>query len=143
MRQFAKDYYSPSACLYHYLHMARGNFREYLQGDIVWVKKYFYVLRPLFAMQWIEQGLGIVPTDFNVAVEKLPLDTDLRKAIANLLENKRAGNELDKGEKIPIISNFIESELARWESSEIPKSFVHSHDGKLDDFFRASIKEVW
>ena len=42
LRQFAQKYYSPSACLYHYLHMARGNFRDYLQGDVVWVKKYFY-----------------------------------------------------------------------------------------------------
>ena len=25
MREFAQAYYSPSACLYHYLHMARGN----------------------------------------------------------------------------------------------------------------------
>ena len=79
MRQLAKEYSLPSVCLYHYLHMARGNFREYLQGDIVWVKKYFYVLRPLLAMIWIENGLGIVPTDFNVVVEKLQLDPELKK----------------------------------------------------------------
>jgi len=143
MRQFAKEYYSPSACLYHYLHMARGNFREYLQGDIVWVKKYFYVLRPILAMKWIEEERGIVPTDFNIAVEKLTLAAELKEAIAKLLESKRAGDELDKGEKIPAISNFIESELGRWENSEIPKSVVASNGSKLDEFFRESIKEVW
>lgn len=143
MRQLAKEYYSPSACLYHYLHMARGNYREYLQGDIVWVKKYFYVLRPILAMKWIEEGRGIVPTDFNVAVEKLALTGELKEAIANLLESKRAGNELDKGEKIPAISNFIESELARWENTEILKSINTSHASNLDEFFRHSINEVW
>jgi len=143
MRQFAKEYYSPSACLYHYLHMARGNFREYLQGDIVWVKKYFYVLRPILAMKWIEEGRGIFPTDFNIAVEKLTLAAELKEAIAKLLESKRVGNELDKGEKIRAISNFIESELERWENSEISKSVVASHDTKLDEFFRENIKEVW
>lgn len=143
MRQLAREYYSPSACLYHYLHMARGNFRDYLQGDIVWVKKYFYVLRPILAMKWIEEGYGIVPTDFNITLEKLALNAELKEAVSNLLESKRSGNELDKGEKIPVISNFIQSELERWEHAEIPKSFVASQGDKLDDFFRESIKEVW
>jgi len=143
LRQLAKEYYSPSACLYHYLHMAHGNFREYLQGDTVWVKKYFYVLRPILAMKWIEEERGIVPTDFNVVVEKLDLTSELKESIAKLLESKRAGNELDKGDRIPAISNFIESELARWENSEISKSIIASHGAKLDEFFRESIKNVW
>lgn len=143
MRQLAKEFYSPAACLYHYLHMARGNFREYLQGDMVWVKKYFYVLRPILAMKWIEEGRGIAPTDFNVPLETLALPVEFTQAVANLLENKRAGNELDKGEKIPAISDFIESELARWETSAIPKSIVAPHGDRLDVFFRESIQEVW
>ena len=64
MRELAKTYYSPSACIYHYLHMAQGNVREYLKGDRVWVKKYFYVLRPILAIKWIEQGYGVAPTSF-------------------------------------------------------------------------------
>jgi predicted nucleotidyltransferase len=143
MRELAKEYYSPSACLYHYLHMAHGNFREYLQGDIVWVKKYFYVLRPLLAMKWIEEGLGIVPTDFNVTLEKLALPVGLKESVATLIESKRSGNELDKGEKIPVISDFIESELERWENSKFPKSVVAPLGNKLNEFFRESIKEVW
>ncbi len=77
MRELASVYYSPSACLYHYLHMARGNFREYLKGEEVWVKKYFYVLRPILAMNWIEKELGVVPTDFNVLVEKLVTEPEV------------------------------------------------------------------
>jgi hypothetical protein len=63
--------------------------------------------------------------------------------ISALLASKRSGNELDKGEKIPAISSFIESELERWEDSEIAKSIVASHSNGLDQFFRESIKEVW
>ena len=37
--------YSPKATLYHYFHMAKNNYREYLKGPEVWVKKYLYVLR--------------------------------------------------------------------------------------------------
>ncbi len=32
MRALTSTYYSPKACMYHYLHMARGNYREYLRG---------------------------------------------------------------------------------------------------------------
>jgi predicted nucleotidyltransferase len=57
--------------MYHYMHMARNNVREYLKGERVWTKKYFYVLRPLLAVQWIERGLGVVPTEFQRLVDEL------------------------------------------------------------------------
>jgi predicted nucleotidyltransferase len=56
--------YSPTACMYHYMHMARGNFRNYLKGDTVSVKKYFYVLRPILAIKWIEISSEVVPMEF-------------------------------------------------------------------------------
>ncbi len=143
LRLLAEEYYSPSVCLYHYLHMARGNFRDYLQGETVWVKKYFYVLRPILAMIWIEKGLGIVPTDLNVTVAGLQLDPELKAAISLLLERKLAGDELDRGERIPIISNFLESELSRWENSEIPRRMPETSFDKLDVFFRDCIETVW
>ena len=54
------------------------------------------------------------------------------EAVFKLLERKRSGTELDQGEKIPAISAFIESELARWENSEISKSIVAPAGTNLD-----------
>ncbi len=143
MRQIAKDYYSPSACLFHYLHMARGNYRDYLQGDTVWVKKYFYVLRPILAMNWIEKGLGIVPTDFTILVDRLSLDQNLKEAIHNLRKSKLSGDELDKGPKIPAISDFIDAELNRWANLEFPMNSIAYDVDKLNHIFRSSLDEVW
>ena len=42
MRQLMPVYYSPIACAHHYLHMVQGNYREYLNGEQVWLKKYFW-----------------------------------------------------------------------------------------------------
>ena len=39
-------YFSSKRGLYHYIHMAAGNYREYIKGDMIKAKKYFYVLRP-------------------------------------------------------------------------------------------------
>lgn len=47
------DYFFASAGIYHYLNTAKSNYREYLKGETVRLKKYFYVLRPLLACKWI------------------------------------------------------------------------------------------
>lgn len=46
-------YFSSKRGLSHYLSMAGGNYREYLKGDMVKAKKYFYVLRPILTCRWI------------------------------------------------------------------------------------------
>lgn len=143
LRKLALGYYSPSAGLYHYLHMARGNFRDYLKGEVVWIKKYFYVLRPILAMNWIERGWGVVPTDFNVLVDKLVTEPALRTEIKGLLAAKRAGAELDQGPRIEPISQFIECELGRWETHEIMHHKRPAFTDQLDDLFRASLAEAW
>ena len=52
-RDLMMHYFSPKKTLYHYVSMAEGNYREYLKGDLVKAKKYFYALRPVLACQWI------------------------------------------------------------------------------------------
>jgi predicted nucleotidyltransferase len=80
LRRILPQFYSPKACFYHYLYMARGNVRECLRGDTVWRKKYFYVLRPLLAMRWIDQELGPVPIEFKRLVDATVHDAGLRRA---------------------------------------------------------------
>ena len=143
MRELLPIYYSPTSCMHHYLHMARGNYREYVRGEQVWVKKYFYLLRPILAINWIEQGLGTAPTDFNVMVNRLVTNQELRDAIEKLLAEKRSGAELHYGARIPAISDFIESELARLENFEIPRESREFPFEPLNEIFRQGIHEAW
>jgi predicted nucleotidyltransferase len=142
MRELAGRYYSATASAYHYLHMARGNYREYLKGERVWLKKYFYVLRPILAVKWIEQGLGIVPTEFDVLVDSLVTDGLLKKEINALIEAKRNGAELDDGPQIAPINRFLEQELNRFSKYQIDheKHFAPMED--LDRIFLSALKEV-
>ena len=55
LRELIPVFYSPVSCMYHYLHMSEGNFRKYLGGEDVSLKKYFYALRPVLACRWIER----------------------------------------------------------------------------------------
>ena len=64
--------------------MAQGNFKDYLRGDVVWVKKYFYVLRPLLAVRWIDQGRGPVPMLFTDLLATIPDEPTVVSAIEEL-----------------------------------------------------------
>lgn len=143
MRELAKTYYSPSACIYHYLHMAQGNIREYLKGERVWVKKYFYVLRPILAINWIEQGYGVAPTSFGVLLERIISAGELKDRITELIEQKSMGDELDYGDRIPAISDFIAAELARLEEDQKQYQNNPAPISVLDELFRNALHEIW
>ena len=142
LRDLADQFHSPRAAAYHYLHMAQGNFREYLRGNEVWTKKYLYVLRPLLAIQWIEQGLGIVPMEFHKLIEQLLPVGALRTCIDDLVKGKHAGSELARGPRIAPISEFIEAELGRHEGKlSVPEPSISPAD-KLDVVFHAVLRET-
>ena len=143
LRSLLPEYYSPVSSLFHYLHMAEGNFREYLKGDQVWVKKYFYMLRPILACKWIQGDFGPVPTEFERLVEKVVVDSDLRAEIDDLLRQKESGDELSWGPRIPVISSFIESELEKLKSQKFGTRLRPPNTEKLDDLFRSSLAEMW
>lgn len=143
MRELSKTYYSPSACVYHYLHMAQGNVREYLKGDRVWIKKYFYVLRPILAIKWIEQGYGVAPTSFGVLLKRVVPPGELKDKIEELIEQKSRGDELDYGARIPVISDFISAELSRLEEDQKQYKNNPAPAEVLDELFRKALHEIW
>ena len=143
LRELLPEFYSPRACFFHYLHMARGNIREYLQGETVWRKKYFYVLRPLLAMRWIDQELGPVPIEFQKLIDATVHDASVRAALEQLIAAKRAGAELDRGPRIPVISDFIASELTRLENTASDRVDPAPQVERLNEVFRSTLKEVW
>ena len=112
LRRLAPKRFNPTALCYHYSHMARRNAREYLLGGRVRLKKYFYVLRPLLAIRYIESGRGIPPVRFDDLVDAVAPE-EIRPGIGVLLEKKRATPELGLGEPIPELGRFVEAELER------------------------------
>ncbi|MBL0168089.1 MAG: nucleotidyltransferase domain-containing protein [Propionivibrio sp.] len=120
MRHAVQQTHQAERSFHHYVHMARKNYREYLQGDTVRLKKYLYVLRPLLATLWIEQGRGVAPMRFQQLVDVIVTDPALRDAIDQLLTIKRAAMESEYGRPLPIINAFIDAELTRLESVLLP-----------------------
>lgn len=125
--------------IYHYRHMAKGNFREYLKKDIVPLKKYFYVLRPLLAIQWIENFNEPAPIEFEKLRSLVAGNTDLNEAISELLDRKRKSLEKELAPAVPVLNDFIASELDRLEHyAEKPDGRDLSFD-KLNRLFQSSV----
>lgn len=100
------------ALCYHYSHMARRNAREYLLKDQVKLKKYFYVLRPLLAIKYIEKYASPPPIEFQRLVDAVA-PPEIVPGIAKLLKIKQNLPESGLGEPIAEINEFIEFETER------------------------------
>ncbi len=96
--------------LYHYFNMAKGNYREYLKGETVKLKKYFYVLRPILACKWIIERKCPPPMEFQALVE-YEMDDDFKPVIAQLLDEKINSPETEFIVKIDIINKYIEKQI--------------------------------
>ena len=132
----ATEFYSPRRCFAHYLHMAFGNWRDYLRGrKEVSLKKYLYVFRPLLACRWIERQLGQVPMLFAQLVEGVLDEGDVRAALAELIARKQAGEELAVAPPVETLTRFIEAELPRLEALNEPDDAAGEVEG-LNGFFR-------
>lgn len=137
----SRKYYSPVASIYHYLHMAKGNNRDYLYGEIVKVKKYFYVLRPLFACIWIEKNNTPPPVEFEKLIQNACISSELENAIRALIAKKRSGIEMGMERRIPVIDDFITQMIEYFEKH----TFIHRLKNRptaeyLDEKFVAILK---
>ncbi|MEO5569999.1 MAG: nucleotidyltransferase domain-containing protein [Bacteroidia bacterium] len=143
LRQLSAEYFNPKSCLYHYLHMAKGNFKMYLQKETVRVKKYFYVLRPILACRWIERTNDMAPMEFKILMDTQIEDQKLKSEIENLLKRKIKGDELNDEPRIQILNDFIQEQINYY--SDFLEKFEFSNKPKikkLDDLFIRNLIEV-
>lgn len=110
LKEILPQYFSAKKGLFHYWHMASTNYREYLKGDMVRIKKYFYVLRPILAAKWILDRKQAPPMRFDELVEA-QLEEELKPELERLLEMKKVMSELGMAPKIPVFNDYIEYEL--------------------------------
>lgn len=115
IREAANRFFNPTGCLYHYYHMARRNWEAYFKTDEVRLKKYLYVLRPIFACMWIERTETMAPMEFDTLLQQEVIDDPLRQAINDLLVKKKSGTEMDKGIRIKVIDHFLINKMSYYD----------------------------
>ena len=109
-RDLMMHYFSSKKTLYHYVSMAEGNYREYLKGDLVRAKKYFYVLRPVLACQWILDR-GTPPPMLFSELLKAELPVELIDVVNQLLELKMNSPEVKLIKRISEINEYLDESI--------------------------------
>ena len=143
LRGLIPPFYSPVSSMYHYLSMAKRNYKAYLMGQKVKTKKYFYVLRPIFACMWIKKYKTMPPMEFEKLVTGQKLDKKVVNEVKKLLDRKRSGEELDFEDRVEIINDFLEEKINYFEDYKKKMSKrQHSKVDLLDKLFRDTVK-VW
>lgn len=144
LRTLSNNYFNPKSCLHHYLHMAEGNYREYLQNDMVRVKKYFYVLRPILACDWIRQTHTMAPMEFQTLLETQVFDPKIMREVENLLDRKKSGEEMNTEKRIQVLNDFLDQKINFYR--EFVKENIESTQidtGLLNNLFRETLEEAW
>lgn len=111
LRNIMGKYFSSKKSLYHYISMAERNNKEYLKSDMVRAKKYFYVLRPVFACRWILNSGTQPPMLFSELV-KAELSSELLPYVNQLLDLKINSPEIKQIPRIDKINNYLDSSIA-------------------------------
>ena len=139
-RGIMQQYFSSRRGLSHYLSMAGGNYREYLRGDTVKAKKYFYVLRPILACRWILDRGTPPPMLFSELMEA-ELDPALLPDVNRLLDLKMNAPEIKTIPKIENINRYLESSIeeVRFRIVQLPEDTNHGWE-ELDQLFLSQLE---
>jgi len=137
----ADQYFSCKAAMHHYYGTARKNYAEYLTGDMVKYKKYFYVLRPVLACKWIEQKQSPPPVLFDELMEAV-LEEEMKPEIERLLWLKKQMTEGETAPKIETINRYLEENIRAYkEKLEMMKDDRNADWTVLDQAFLKLIKK--
>lgn len=109
-----RDYFDKKSVLYHYLNIAKGNYREYLRGETVRLKKYFYVLRPLLCCRWILSEGTPPPMLFKSLTDRF-LDGGIKSDVDTLIDMKMTMPEIGEGPRFPRINDYIDAVMTETE----------------------------
>jgi hypothetical protein len=144
LRKLANEFFNPKSCIYHYLHMAKGNYGEYLRKDKVKLKKYFYVLRPILACDWISKNNTPSPIKFQTLLDSQIESKQIKIVVEDLLKQKKSSMEMDEGDRIPILNDFIQEKLDYYNKYVLDIDFsIKPNTSKLDNLFRKMYNTVF
>ncbi len=142
-RPLMLSYFSPLKALHHYLRMAERNERVYLTGEMVGVKKYFYVLRPVLAGLWILRRKTPPPMAFTELMEA-ELAPEMRPLVEKLIELKRYAPEQREIPREAALHAYLERCMADIRArAELVAPTRHAGWEPLNAFFREVLMQPW
>lgn len=141
LRNAAPSCTSPIRTWHHYRSLMEKSRARYWEKKAS-IKAWFYLLRPLLAMRWIELDKGVPPMRFDLLMDGAIAGAALRKELDALVEAKRRGGEKDGFTPPPLTEAFARGEWDRLER-EAPALGAERQKADLDAVFKAALTDTW
>lgn len=129
------DYFNPENVIFHYIHMAEGQYKDYVNQKLVKFKKYFYTLRPLLCCKWILKKNEFPPMEFQKLLVLIE-DKSILAIIDELLRRKMAGGEMDAEPRIELLDQYISELFMSIKNIREMRRIPPPETAKLDEIFR-------
>lgn len=139
MREMGTRHADAPAVFYHYVHMARGNFNQYIESPItravdegrepqVLIKKYLYVVRPILALRYVE-NVGFFPPlrfmEMWTPSSTFGVPKTVMQQMLDIAYAKQQGREFGLGAPLPELNAWIRGELTRF--GEMARGYAREH----------------
>jgi hypothetical protein len=135
----ARRFFQPYHALNHYRGIAANSYTKGLSGDQIKLKKLFYVIRPIFAINWILERMSAPPMDIFSLMEAVK-EEGIKDQVLKLIKLKESAEE-DFVYKIdPMIRSFIEEQFKKLEEMKFPTKKEEPKVDELNSFFRDLLK---
>ncbi|MDR4886183.1 nucleotidyltransferase domain-containing protein [Fredinandcohnia sp. QZ13] len=141
MKQLEPIIFSPNACIYHYVKMAKGNFKT-IQEKGPNIKTYMNVIRPLLMAKYIQKYNRMGNLDMNSLINELLPNGVLKTNIENIMKLKSKGENV-KNQNL-LIDTFIDeqfTDLKHYVSKH--KHTIPNPTPQLNQLFREILSKAW
>ena len=143
LRSVVDPFFSPVAAANHYLALCKGTMERELSGPTVRIKKYFYMLRPILAAQWIVERQSIPPMEFEPLLDGVRANHALIESVRSLEEQKKVTDEKVGIDRIPFVEKFLEETYADLKSRAARLNSGKGSADIVEDFFYRRVLEGW
>ena len=105
------SYFSVRSALHHYIGIAERKYGNYKKGDLVKLKRFFYVIHPVLAGKWVLHKKCPPPVPFAELVEA-ELEPELRPILEDILKQRSEAPEQSMGKRFDKLNENIEKNIA-------------------------------
>ncbi|WP_462409038.1 nucleotidyltransferase domain-containing protein [Neobacillus sp. Marseille-QA0830] len=146
MKDMQPKLFFPQASLFHYLNMAKGNYRKGLQGEEANIKLYLNIIRPILAGKWIATHHSAPPVCFQKLVDDLMENGRIKLQIQLLLQEKMKGHKMVQREHVNALDEFFPIAIGQLQQSNdslMKPRKDHDYTPELNQLFRQALQEMW
>jgi len=135
LRQSMAHVFNPKTATFHYLHLASGNYRKYIDGkEVCEYKRYLYVVRSLLACIWIAEAQSMPPIELHKLMAGSDIPYSVKTDVQDMLNLKQQG-ELSKGAPNEGLNAWIETTFDKFHKQAFTAGKFSSSAAGLNNLF--------